>query len=104
MKELSAGLVRFGFFERKDLPEALATEDLLEKNLGPVLDLNGNGIVTADELIFLERDKETRDMYRENVAVLSQFGGIVDRDEVLPHQAHEMLQSIYMTTTTAGGK
>merc|ERR1712232_373474 len=92
-----------GFFEVDYVPANLATEELVLANLYPLLDQNGHGCVTADQLMFLEKDRVKRARIQSELARIRE-GGIEAAAEPLRNDAQRMLHKLCMRNTSAGGK
>lgn len=101
--ELGEGLRGMGFFDLPDLPEALADEEKVLDNLFPLLDQGGNGSVGAEQVMFLEKDKEKRERVQAKLARIREFGHIGAKEPV-SNDAAEKLHHLTMKTTPMGGK
>lgn len=96
-------LERLGFFNMSYLPSNLATKELVLANLFPLLDRNESRAISAEEIMFMEHNKEKRAKILEQIARI-QESGHDGRSEPLKHEAHWFLHGVAIKTTALGGK
>mmetsp|Transcript_52283 Transcript_52283/g.113968 ORF Transcript_52283/g.113968 Transcript_52283/m.113968 type:complete len:1162 (-) Transcript_52283:57-3542(-) len=102
--EFIEGLNEYGFFNLDYLPAEVASEELVLQNLFPLLDSGGCSCVTADQLLFLELDKDKRERIKQELKKAREEG-TAERDLApLTNDAQEMLHNMVMSTTNLGGK
>eukprot|EP00929_Paragymnodinium_shiwhaense_P001622 TRINITY_DN101860_c0_g1_i1.p1 TRINITY_DN101860_c0_g1~~TRINITY_DN101860_c0_g1_i1.p1 ORF type:complete len:571 (-),score=135.16 TRINITY_DN101860_c0_g1_i1:75-1787(-) len=101
--EFVEGLEELGFFNATYLPEAINTPQAVLNNLYPLLDKRGHGCVTADQVLFLEKDKEKRLKIEKKLARIRNYGHD-GAPEPLANDAQRFLNNAYMKMTPAGGK
>lgn len=97
-----SGLKALGFFQQQ-LPSGLSSEDLVVRNLFPLMDSNGTGCITPEQLLFLEKDRERRMKIERQLARIRAHG-IQAAPEPLRNDAQRMLFRLSMKTTQLGGK
>lgn len=103
LEEFAAGLAELGFFETAGIPDALETEEKVLTNLYPLLDSNGTGACSCEQLMFLEKDKETRTKVLRELARIREYGKDVGGAEPLKSGASKLLHKIAIRTTPLGG-
>jgi len=72
--EFAEGLADLGFFEAAGIPSVLNSEEGVLTHLYPLLDQNGFGCIQADQMLFLEKDKEKRERLQLELARIREFG------------------------------
>jgi len=100
--EFGEGLRELGFFDVEGLPESLSTEELVTANLYPLLDQNGSGACSCEQLLFLEGDAVKKKRIRRELARIRNFGHD-NAPEPLKSSASRMLTKIAHKTTAVGG-
>ncbi|CAE7295450.1 unnamed protein product [Symbiodinium pilosum] len=99
--EFVHGLTALGFFDDESVPEGIGTEELLVKNLYPLI-VTGH-CISIDDLLFLEKDKVKRaKIIRQLQRIRDQ--GIEAGPEPLRNEGQRMLFKLSMSTTQLGGK
>jgi len=101
--EFSTGLKELGFFSDPTIPKEISTEELMMEHLYPLLDQFGSGCITAEQLIFLEKDKEKRTKIMRQLARIRALG-ITAAPEPLRNDAQRLLFRMSMSSTQLGGK
>mmetsp|Transcript_76633 Transcript_76633/g.135203 ORF Transcript_76633/g.135203 Transcript_76633/m.135203 type:complete len:418 (-) Transcript_76633:7-1260(-) len=101
--EFSTGLKELGFFTDPAIPKQLSTEELMMENLYPLLDQYGSGCITAEQLLFLEKDKAKRSKIMRQLARIREQG-IEAAPEPLRNDAQRLLFRMSMSATQLGGK
>jgi len=99
--EFLSGLQAMGIFADRSLPEGLRTQELLSKNLYPLL-ATGN-CVNIDDLLFLEKDQEKRQRIVLELQRIRDFG-VQAGPGPLPNEGQRLLFRLSMSTTQLGGK
>lgn len=102
-EEFAEGLRELGFFDVEGLPSSLGSEDKVLKNLYPLLDQNGSGACSCEQLMFLERDRPKRDRILRELARIREYGHD-GAEEPLRSNAQRMLHKLAMQCTPLGGK
>merc|ERR1712079_215373 len=87
VEEFGEGLTELGFFAHPNIPHAISSEELVTKNLFPLLDQIGLGCVTADQLLFLEPDRELREKQHTDLAYLREHGSAGQQLQPLTNDA-----------------
>ncbi|CAE7502401.1 unnamed protein product [Symbiodinium natans] len=99
--EFVKGLTALGFFDDETIPEGIRTEELLLKNLYPLI-VTGH-CISIDDVLFLEKDKVKRaKIIRQLQRIRDQ--GIEAGPEPLRNEGQRMLFKLSMSTTQLGGK
>lgn len=107
--EFQQGIKKLGWFEQEGLPDTLDTEEEVMDALWPMLDADGMGVVTPEEFLFMEPDKEKRtklekDMHRKKMererGGRQGFAGGPRARSVASKLLHEVARS----NTQVGGK
>jgi len=101
--EFAEGLQALGFFDAQGLPESIRTPEGVLKQLYPLLDSDGMGCVTPDELLFLERDKEKVARIKKELAHVREHGKWTVA-EPPRKDAEKMLHDLCLGATVLGGK
>lgn len=100
--ELCKGLVRLGFFDVPNLPEDIKTQELVMKNLYPLLDQGGHGCVQAEHILFLEQNREKKIRHVKEIRNRHDFGN--EGSNIEPSKdAEAMLTEVSMKETQMGG-
>eukprot|EP00927_Polykrikos_kofoidii_P015378 TRINITY_DN16820_c0_g1_i1.p1 TRINITY_DN16820_c0_g1~~TRINITY_DN16820_c0_g1_i1.p1 ORF type:complete len:895 (-),score=183.48 TRINITY_DN16820_c0_g1_i1:174-2858(-) len=102
-EEFAEGLLELGFFDTENLPKSIADPDSVLKNLYPLLDQSGFGCVTADQVLFLEKDKEKASRIKRMLARIRKHGHGVSSEPV-PSKAQKLLHKHAIELTPLGGK
>lgn len=102
-EEFAEGLSDLGFFECENIPVIIDTPYKVLCNLYPLLDSNGTGACSCEQLMFLEKDKERRQKVLKQLARIREFGKDSGGSEPLKSNAQKMLHKITMKNTPAGG-
>lgn len=101
--EFVDGLEELGFLELEGLPASLKSREGLLQNLFPLLDQGGNGAVSAEEFMFLEKDREKRKRIQAQLDRVRNFGHI-GAPEPLKKEAQNLLWTISKNSTLQGGR
>lgn len=102
-EEFAEGLTDLEFFDIPGLPSSLSSEEKVLKNLYPLLDQNGSGACSCEQLMFLEKDRPKRDKILRELARIREFGH--DGAEApLRSKAQSMLHKLAVNYTPMGGK
>jgi len=106
--EFAAGLTDMGFFEAvlvldANVRDNLATEEKVLENLWPLLDQNGRGCVTADQLLFLEKDPVKKEKIGKELLRIRMYGA-GGTTESLPSDSQKIIHKLVMETTPLGNK
>eukprot|EP00931_Biecheleriopsis_adriatica_P057963 TRINITY_DN3443_c0_g1_i1.p1 TRINITY_DN3443_c0_g1~~TRINITY_DN3443_c0_g1_i1.p1 ORF type:complete len:968 (+),score=323.73 TRINITY_DN3443_c0_g1_i1:71-2974(+) len=104
--EFAEGLRPLGFFDHPwegRLLEMMGTEDLVMKNLWPLLDQNGRGCVTCDQLLFLEKSPVKKEGIRQELLRQRQLGAGAALTEQT-HECHKILHKLVTETTALGNR
>eukprot|EP00747_Dinoflagellata_sp_TGD_P126187 gnl/TRDRNA2_/TRDRNA2_174258_c3_seq1.p1 gnl/TRDRNA2_/TRDRNA2_174258_c3~~gnl/TRDRNA2_/TRDRNA2_174258_c3_seq1.p1 ORF type:complete len:766 (+),score=160.92 gnl/TRDRNA2_/TRDRNA2_174258_c3_seq1:374-2671(+) len=101
--EFAAALKDMGFFELPGLPDTIETEELVMKNLFPLLDSNASGCINPEELVFLERDKARREQIKEEIEAIQNQGDEAKLEQ-LRSDAEKLLHKTLRKSTAVGRK
>jgi len=101
--EFVEGLRGLGFFHDKSLPSCLADEESVQAKLFPLLDQNGNGVVTPEQVLFLEKNKVKKALLERYHARSREYGSMA-AGEPLPNDASRFLRVLTMHSTPLGGQ
>jgi len=104
--EFAAGLADLGFFEAAldaNVRDHLANEEKVLENLWPLLDQNGRGCVTADQLLFLEKDPVKKERIRKELLRIRMYGA-GGTTESLPSDSQKIIHKLVMETTPLGNR
>lgn len=103
--EFAEGLAALGFFDHPDLEagmkEMIGNQELVLENLWPLLDQNGRGCVTADQLLFLEKDPDKKERVRQELLRIRRFGAT---PEQVISASGKMIHKLVMQTTALGNR
>mmetsp|Transcript_70967 Transcript_70967/g.123076 ORF Transcript_70967/g.123076 Transcript_70967/m.123076 type:complete len:317 (+) Transcript_70967:157-1107(+) len=103
-EEFAEGLRALGFFEVPGLPaDFLGSEDKVLKNLYPLLDTNGTGACSCEQIMFLEKDRLKRDKIMRALTRIREYGH-EGAEEPLRSKAQHMLHKLAINCTPLGGK
>lgn len=94
--EFTDGLRELGFFDTDGLPPGIADEELVLKNLFPLLDSNGTGAVEPRQLLFLEKDRPKRARWATSLKKLREHG---DTPQPAPSEASQLLTAALSVTS-----
>merc|ERR1712110_930362 len=87
------GLKRLGFFEAPGLPARISSMELTRKNLFPFIDQDGQGCVSGQELLCLEKDKRKRADLKHRITQVEKLGGEFALSTPLPKSAEHLLHN-----------
>jgi len=102
-QEFADGLEHLGFFTEPVQHPKLCSKGMILGNLWPMLDQNGRGCVTADQLLFLESDLKKREKIRRELIRIRTYG-VASAPEPLRRDAPKILSKLVMQTTAMGNK
>lgn len=103
VEEFAAGLADLGFFKQPCIPEFIESPGKVLVNLYPLLDSNGTGACSCEQLMFLEKDKEKRNAVLRELARIREYGKDVGGAEPLKSGATKMLHKLATKFTPLGG-
>jgi len=103
-EEFGYGLEKLGWFEHPQCPECCDTVEEILDILFPALDLDGQGCVTPEELLFLEPDMKKKKLLEKQFTREREkkIGAVKNERPVSRRQAAKFLSALYKRSTTQG--